>query len=191
MQHDTGYQRDEKAQAHEAAESAKETASQVGGQIKQEAQAQAENIRSQAASMADEHRSEAADTVAAVAAALHAGVSSLESDGQQSMAGYWRSAAASVDQLADRVKDKPAGEVLSEAEDYVREQPGLGFGGAMVAGFMLSRFLKSSSQSQSSSQSPSRGRGAPASSYTGNHPGPAYRPATHGNSNAGTPNPIL
>ena len=70
MQHDTGYQRDEKAQAHEAAESAKETASQVGGQIKQEAQAQAENIRSQAASMADEHRSEAADTVAAVAAAL-------------------------------------------------------------------------------------------------------------------------
>jgi hypothetical protein len=185
LQQDPGYQRDqtrdEKAEAREAAQSAKDAAAEVGDQIKQEAQHQAENMRRQAASVADEQRSEAADTVAAVAAALHAGVSSLESDGQQSMAGYWRSAAESIDQLADRVKDKPAGEVLSEAEHYVREQPGLGFGGAMVAGFMLARFLKSSS----------RGRGAPASTSAGNYPGPAYRPATHGGNNAGTPNPIL
>ncbi len=169
MLHETQETGDE--EAREATESIQDAAVRVGDEVKQEAGEQAENIRSQVASAAEEQRDEAANTVAAVAAALHAGVDSLESDDQSSMAGYWRSAATSIDQLADRVKNKPAGDVLSEAEDYAREQPGLGFGGAMVAGFMLARFLKSSSQhsrqstNQSPRQNPRPGTHATALSY--------------------------
>jgi len=129
---------------HETATSAKDEAAQLGAEAKEAVAAQAEHARREAASFAEEQRHAAADSIAAVAAALQAGVHSLEADGQPAMAGYWRTAAEGMDDFARRIQNKPAGEALSEAEQYVREQPGLGFGGAMVAGFMLARFLKSS-----------------------------------------------
>lgn len=153
MQHDTEQARNPGAQAQDSPKSAKDAAARVGDEVKQEAREQAENIRSQAEAFAEQQRHDAGSTVAALGAALHAGQRSLESDGHPSMADYWRSAAVSIDQLADRVQNKSAGEILSEAERYVREQPGLGFGGAMVAGFMLARFLKSSSPESSTSES--------------------------------------
>jgi len=145
MQYDPEDRRDDDARAHNASESAKGAAARVADEVKHETREQAEDLRSQAASVAEDRRHEAGDTVAAMAAALHAGVDSLESDGQRNLAGYCRSAAAGIDQFADRVKHKPAGELLSETQRYAREQPALAFGGAMVAGFMLARFLKSSS----------------------------------------------
>lgn len=172
MQHDTEHMRYREKQTPNAGQSAKDSAARVGDEVKHEAREHAENLRSQAASFAEEQRDEAGNTVAAVAAALHAGVHSLESNGQPNMAGYWRSAATSVDQLADRVKNKPAGEALSEAEHYVQEQPGLGFGGAMLAGFMLARFLKSSSPGKTASASD-------------------YPPPRHSSSDASVHNPTL
>jgi hypothetical protein len=130
--------------AEEAQEAIKEESSKLRDDVSAEAKAQAESLKERAGAEAERQRVAIADHIGAFASALRAGVDALESEGRNEMAGYWRTAADSAGRLAERVKDKPLAEAWQEAEDYVREEPALGFGGAMVAGFMLARFLKSS-----------------------------------------------
>jgi uncharacterized protein YgiB involved in biofilm formation len=64
------------------------------------------------------------------------------------------------------VHDKPLTEAWREAKGYVRKQPAMGFGGAMLAGFMLARFLNSSAPDESQSQGASDGFGASSDART-------------------------
>ncbi len=54
-----------------------------------------------------------------------------------------RSAAESVDRMADDVRSRDLGEVLATLADFGRRQPVAFFGGAVVAGFLVARFFKS------------------------------------------------
>jgi len=158
--HDAQSVHAERAGAGEAKDKLRRGAEEVADAIKQEsgtlredlsaaAADHAETIRREAGDAVDAQRFEAADSICAVASALQAGVDALESDGQHAIAGYWRTAADGANQFADRVRHKPLGDIWHEADGYVREQPLLGFGGAMLAGFMLARFLKSSPPNES------------------------------------------
>ena len=128
----------------EAADAVKEESGKLREDLGAAAADQAEALKRETGEAVEGQRFEAAESIGAVASALQAGVDALESEGQHAIAGYWRTAADGASQFADRVRDKPLGEAWHEAEDYVREQPAMGFGGAMLAGFMLARFLKSS-----------------------------------------------
>jgi hypothetical protein len=58
------------------------------------------------------------------------------------VADYVRDAAKRIDRLADDLRDKSAGELLSSATQYGRTHPLMMLAGAAVAGFALSRVIK-------------------------------------------------
>lgn len=165
--------------AREAANSAshafREEARSLKDEAKQSAQDAGQEAKQRAQAYAEEQRDVAGMGAAAVAAALRAGVDPLREQGQEAIANYWAAAADGADDFAERIKGKRAEELWHEAERYVREQPGVAFGGAMAVGFALSRFLKSSSagtgyggglRAADTERAPSAGRST-ASSFTG------------------------
>ena len=59
-------------------------------------------------------------------------------------AAYVRRAADSIEQAADALRRRSIPELLSTGRQLARQQPAVFFGSAILAGFALSRFLKSS-----------------------------------------------
>ena len=58
------------------------------------------------------------------------------------VADYVRDAAKKIDRLADDLRDKSAGDLLSSATEYGRTHPVMMLAGAAVVGFALSRLIK-------------------------------------------------
>ena len=56
--------------------------------------------------------------------------------------GYAKDAADTVEQWVEGIKDKSVDELLDDGRDLVRSQPAVAVAVAVVAGFVVSRFLK-------------------------------------------------
>ncbi|WP_295886231.1 hypothetical protein [uncultured Thiohalocapsa sp.] len=143
-------------EADEAAAAVRDETAKLGEDVRAAAETGAESLQEQAGAEMQERRFDAAEQVDAFADALRAGVESLRADGHEAMADYWGNAADSAGRFAERIRNKPLAEAWHDTEETVREEPALGFGGAMIAGFMLARFLKSSTP-EASADSPSAG----------------------------------
>lgn len=118
----------------DAAEDAKHELSRLGDEVKEKG-----------ATLFHEQRDTASRQISSVAKALEAGAGSLDEDGQERLATYTRDAADRVRRLGDEVRERDFEVMLNSARDYARENPAVIIGGAAVLGFVLSRFLKSSS----------------------------------------------
>lgn len=140
-------------------EAARDTAAAVAGAVKEEyndlraeasqqAREVVDSVSEQALSYAERKREAVGANIEAIATALEAGVQSLEEQGNNTAAAYGRQAAAGVVDLAEWVQGKSLAELWQHAETYARRQPAVTFGGAMAAGFLLARFLKSSAPPQ-------------------------------------------
>jgi hypothetical protein len=64
-------------------------------------------------------------------------------DTSPALAEYVRNAANYTHELADKLRDQKAGELISQAVSWGRQQPLLVIAGAAVIGFALSRVVKS------------------------------------------------
>ena len=118
-------------QASQAAEDAKGAASSI-----------AEQARARLNEIVDQQKAAGADKIAGVAKAAHSAASDLDETNPH-MARLVRSAADGVERIADNVRSRDIGEVFSTLADFGRRQPVAFFGGAVLAGFILSRFFKS------------------------------------------------
>ena len=58
---------------------------------------------------------------------------------------FARSAGSSVSGFGDTIEQKDFGKLTEDARDFVKKSPGVAIGIAAVAGFMLTRFLRSGS----------------------------------------------
>jgi hypothetical protein len=141
-----------KEEARSVADAAKAGYEELREEVKQGGEEVLSGAKQKAYETAETQQQLIGENLEAVAIALKASVDSLRDQGQDRMADYWRVASDGVDSLAKRLKDKPLPEMWMEAERYVREQPGFAFGGAVAAGFLLSRFLKSSSSPDSTAR---------------------------------------
>jgi hypothetical protein len=120
----------------------------VRGQVSRQAREAAESVRETARSYGEHQREAVGANIEAIVTALEAGVHSLEEQGRDTAAAYGRQAAAGVEDLAAWIREKSLPEVWQEAETYARRQPAVAFGGAVAAGFLLARFLKSSAPAE-------------------------------------------
>lgn len=118
-------------QAGRAADEAKGAASSI-----------AEQARARLNDMLRQQKAAGADRIAGVAQAAHSAAVDLDKTNPQ-MARLVRTAAENVDKIADDVRSRDIGQVFSSLADFGRKQPVAFFGGAVLAGFVLSRFLKS------------------------------------------------
>lgn len=121
-----------------------------GKQVADEAKARAEEITNEQMKIGAEHVKQIANAVRAAAEELN--------DSSPLLAHYARSMSSAFCGISEKMRSESPRQVLKNASDYASREPVAFFGAAVVAGFALSRFLKSSSESSSGSFDPRRDR---------------------------------
>lgn len=99
-------------------------------------------LREQANKLADRSKDVGAETAAAVGKAVESAANELQHEIPE-LASYVRNAANYTQQLADDLRQRSAGDLLSDAVNWGRKQPMIALAGAVVLGFALSRVVKS------------------------------------------------
>ena len=135
-----------------ATEALRSTAEQVterikekAGELKQQAKETAHEMRDRARSAADQQKHAAVGRVEGIAHALRTASDELRDQGQPIVAEYSRYAAEGLESMAQSLDRREVGDFVNGIEQFARERPVAFIGGAMVAGFALARFMKSSS----------------------------------------------
>jgi hypothetical protein len=128
----------------------------VAGQLREEAAGAAADIRSEATGVAEaakdramgfaeEQKRVGADQAEGLARAVHGAADQLQESSPQ-IARYVHDAASAMDGLARNLRDSSPGQLMGQMEDLARRQPVAFFGAAVLAGFALARFAKSSAE---------------------------------------------
>ncbi len=101
---------------------------------------------SQAEQFADQQKSAGADRVDEMAKAVHGAADELQKQMPEA-AEFVHAAASRLEQGADALRERNIRDLMGTFNDMGRKEPLALLGGAVVAGFAVSRFLKSSSNS--------------------------------------------
>lgn len=118
--------------------------SSTGETLKEQATQVAEPAKERARQLAEEQKSAGADRLDAVARAVHEAADKLEGNLPPRAAGYIHEAAGSIERASSAIRERSIDDIVRTVSNFAREQPAAFFGGAVLAGFALSRFLKSS-----------------------------------------------
>jgi vacuolar-type H+-ATPase subunit E/Vma4 len=129
----------------EKAEHLTDRAREKAGELKRQAEEAAHGMRDRARSIADQQKHAAAGRVEGVAHALRRASDDLREQGQPMIAEYSRYAAEGLESMAQSLDRRDVDDFVEGVENFARERPVAFLGGAMVAGFALARFMKSSS----------------------------------------------
>jgi len=116
----------------QASEAALEIKDQVDGQVRD---------------LADEQISRGAAGMESVARAVHGAARDFEKTLPQA-AGLIHHAAEQLERASSTVRDSSVEDIVTLVDDFARRQPVAFFGASVLAGFVLSRFLKSSGESR-------------------------------------------
>ncbi|WP_185856233.1 hypothetical protein [Vreelandella populi] len=112
-----------------------------------------EAAQHQAESLFNRQRDTAAEQTNKFTNAINKMADEFDSQEQPYFSQQARKLADTADRFSNKLRDKDLKSLCQEAQSYSRREPALFFGGAIAAGFLLTRFLRSSGQhSHSSSQ---------------------------------------
>lgn len=100
-------------------------------------------VTDQALGFAEQRKREGAERIDGVARAIHGAAEQIGRDLPQA-AGYIHDAAARLEVASSLVRDRSLEDLVGMVDDFARQRPAAFFGGSVLAGFLLSRFLKSS-----------------------------------------------
>ena len=134
------------------------TTSGIGDQ----ARGLADDAKKSAEAFAEERKTQGAERLQGVADTVER-VADQVAEESPAMADWVRKAAHGLDDVSRNVKDKSVGELLGMAKDFANREPAAFIAASAVAGFAMSRLLKSS-----------------ASGATGYGSGPASNQTTYG-----------
>ena len=133
------------SEARGAASGLRGEAAGVVQDVKAEGAAVVDAAQERAAGFAEEQKEAGAEQADSLARAVHRAADELQGTSPQ-IARYVHEAASSVDHLARALRDRSLGELIGGVEELARRQPVAFFGAAVLAGFALARFAKSSAQ---------------------------------------------
>jgi hypothetical protein len=120
---------------------------QTADQVKQDARNAIDQTKQQAVSMLSEQKRAAAGQIEGFAKALRKTVEELNAQDRQPAARYVDQAADGLDRLSHSLRNQDIDALKTQVQDFARRKPGAFLGGAVAAGFLMARFLKSSSRS--------------------------------------------
>lgn len=122
----------------------------AGGRMADEARHYAEDMagraKEQGRSMFEQQKDAAARQMDSVAGAFRNTAGQLQGEGQSQAGRYIGIAAERIESLGRQLREKDVDTLIGDAENLGRRAPGALFAGSVVAGFLLARFLKSSSE---------------------------------------------
>jgi hypothetical protein len=129
--------------ARKVADVAKDAARATYDAVSAQASELASSVAGELETSAEDQKRRGAETMRTFAGAVQHAAAELD---QQSpvVARQFRTAAQKVEDLSESLRDRSIRDLVNDASDLARRQPLWFFGGAVVAGFALSRFLKSS-----------------------------------------------
>jgi len=138
------------AQQHDGSDGAtvSDKAGEAAGQAKQKAQDLAGQGKSKAREQVDQRSTQAGERVQATGSDLRSVGEELRKQGKDGPAKLAESAAERTERLGSYLKESDSDRFLSDIEGLGRRQPLAVLAGGLVAGFVLSRFLKASSTSR-------------------------------------------
>ena len=105
------------------------------------ARAVGEAVGKKVEEVADRSRQAGAEAVSGLGRTAGAIADSVAGD-SPAIANYVRGAGQQIDRLADDLREKKVGELLTSAAEFGRSQPVVLLAGAAVVGFALSRLIK-------------------------------------------------
>jgi hypothetical protein len=132
VSHDTGQE------LHEAVDDVTRHARQAA----EHASEAASKAREKAEALADHGKQMGVGQMHGIARAARGAADELQ-DQSPEMARAVRQAADGLDKAASSMRGKSVGEIVDMFDDFARRQPAAYFGGAVLAGFVLTRFMKS------------------------------------------------
>ena len=103
----------------------------------------AEPLKDKAEQLAEDQKEAGAGHMRTLATAVHGAARELEGE-MPKIANSVHDLARRLEQTADDVRNRNVEGLFEDFDRYARQQPAIVFGGAVMAGFVLSRFLKSS-----------------------------------------------
>jgi hypothetical protein len=121
-------------------------------QAKHKAAETLDQVKQQAQSKIDQQKQQAADQLSGVAGALRQTSQNLETENAP-LAQYADSFAEQVDKMSNYLRERDLSELFNDVRQVAQRQPEIFVAGALAAGFLLGRFLKSSGTSSYGSYS--------------------------------------
>jgi uncharacterized protein YjbJ (UPF0337 family) len=143
---------------------ARKKAGEMAGDLKRQAEDSAKDMRERARSAVDQQKDAAVGGMEGMAQALRSASDDLRERGQPVVAEYSRQMADGLESMANWVSRRNLDDLVGGVEDFARQRPVAFMSGAVVAGFALARFMKSSSARRSRTSRYEYG-GATAGSY--------------------------
>jgi hypothetical protein len=104
-----------------------------------------DHVARQARTVAEQQKDAGAEQLGGMARAIHGAARELE-DQMPQAAQFVQDAATKLEGAADALRERSVDDLLATFGRFARTQPLAFFGGAVLAGFAVSRFLKSSGQ---------------------------------------------
>ena len=117
-------------------------------QAKDQARRLAEQAKERGRSMLHDQKGNVVSQFGTIAGALRDTARSLDSRDEHTAGRWVNQAADGLDRLADTLERRDIDTLMRQAGDLMRRQPAVFIGGAVAAGFLMSRFLKSSQDRQ-------------------------------------------
>mgnify|MGYP000873824168 FL=1 len=115
-------------------------------QARETAEQLKEETKTKSRQFLNAQKNQAAEAMGGIADALQRGARSLEEQKHNVAANYIDQASRTLFQLSENLRDRNADDLMKSLRSFAESQKGLLFGSAILAGFALSRFLKSSSR---------------------------------------------
>ncbi|MDB5770766.1 MAG: hypothetical protein JWM42_1140 [Burkholderia sp.] len=129
-----------------ATESVKQSGVRLASEAKQYAGDMALRAKEKGRTVFEQQKDNAAEQVNSVAHAFRSTADHLQGDGQAQVARYVGLAADQIESFGSRLREKDLDTLIHDAQTLARRSPVAVFAGTVVAGFLLARFLKSSSE---------------------------------------------
>jgi hypothetical protein len=162
----TGGNPDVKEDLNRTVDATKQHAADLGDQARRAAGDAATEAKRQARQFGEDQKDRAAGSVDGMASALRSAAEDLDQQERGAVAGYARQAASGLDSISDALSRQSVDDLVHTVEDFARRQPAAFLGGAVLSGFVLARFAKSSAERRH------------AETYAGAGPRP-YEPESH------------
>jgi len=120
--------------------------SRMAEEARQDAEDMAGRAKEQGRSMLERQKDSAAAQVDSVTHAFRNAAGQLQGEGEPQAGRYISMAAEQLESLGRGLREKNMDTLFRDAEDLARRSPGAFFAASLIAGFLFSRFLKSSAQ---------------------------------------------
>jgi hypothetical protein len=135
----------------------KDSATTAASDLKDTAAAATNDARVYAGSLASDaagafkdavesNKTAGAEAIVSLARSAKSAADSIEKQSPQ-VAGAVRSAAEGVERISQDIRDRSVGELMDSVTDFAKRQPATFFGVGILAGIILTRFMRTSSHS--------------------------------------------